>query len=200
MKARHLRSSTFVKIAALISLTLCIAITGLWARSFFVCDTWIALRHHTRAIYGITSYRGGICLGGQWRIFDPAEPQDRWQYQHQTGPLPQAYPTTERFLGIAGHERFGFGWEYAGHFHFVTSAGFGKAVGIIIPHPAVLAFLLLPTLISLSRWRQSSLRRYRRMNGLCTRCGYDLRACPDRCPECGHVPGMSLGKAMTSRV
>ena len=55
--------------------------------------------------------------------------------------------------------------------------GYGSAVSLT-------TLTLLP-----SAWLILSSRGRKRLeDGLCTICGYDLRATPDRCPECGTVP------------
>ena len=45
--------------------------------------------------------------------------------------------------------------------------------------------LIVTTVLGLLWWRRA--RRVKRLSGHCLSCGYDLRASPDRCPECGTI-------------
>jgi len=54
--------------------------------------------------------------------------------------------------------------------------------GVSFPCYALAVLLLIISMQFLKRWWVASQRRAR---FLCRQCGYDLRASPDRCPECG---------------
>jgi hypothetical protein len=54
--------------------------------------------------------------------------------------------------------------------------------GLFLPGWSVLA---LAGLLPIGRFARCVLQRRVNASGLCPACGYDLRATPDRCPECG---------------
>jgi hypothetical protein len=60
-----------------------------------------------------------------------------------------------------------------------------KYVALAVPYWAVMAIFIVLTL-----WLNAKRPRFewRRKIGFCSSCGYDLRATPDRCPECGTIP------------
>src|SRR6476660_2193830 len=82
---------------------------------------------------------------------------------------------------MRGWDRFGVSLETA---HDATMSA--RRVGI----PWWFLMLVCGALPALWLTRRARIARThrRRMAGLCSRCGYDLRATPDRCPECGTVP------------
>jgi predicted amidophosphoribosyltransferase len=58
----------------------------------------------------------------------------------------------------------------------------------------ILLFALLPLVAGVRLARRR--RRARRLAaGCCIACGYDLRASPERCPECGRAADAPVGAA-----
>ena len=86
-------------------------------------------------------------------------------------------------VNVTGDHPSEFRWRLLGfqfaHFNLGTNPGLWR---VAVPH----WFLFLATSVLPAMWIRNRLRRP--SPGICTRCGYDLRATPDRCPECGTVP------------
>ena len=56
------------------------------------------------------------------------------------------------------------------------------------PSPGAFATKPVDALVAAAVTRSHARRRWRARHGLCPHCGYDLRATPNRCPECGATP------------
>ena len=143
-----------------VSLLLCVLACTLWVRSYWRSDT---LLFHARGgtVYGVGSNRGSLVAG--WATELKTDQGRRWRDQR----------------GPAGDEP-----------HYGLWLGFGlRRSGperlLFLPHAlAVVASAASAGTLWVRHRRQ--VRRDRL--GLCPACGYDLRATPDRCPECGAVP------------
>ena len=88
------------------------------------------------------------------------------------------YDNGVRQLTPLGHS------EYAGFEYGTYSSGWNVWVPWWLP---TLLFLIAPTLWAYRTWRGAK----QGTAGTCPACGYDLRATPELCPECGHVTGVT---------
>jgi hypothetical protein len=158
---------TFCSAAALL---LCVAVFGLWVRSYWAQDEFVKVRPGRNVV--LASSRGQIGLGialwrqtrgGSYSMFSIYSPKD-----------------LAKQFGMRGSR------EFAGF--MLTRTPPDKRLGmrhynVILPHWFVAgAALVLPSLLWIRAWW---VPRRRRVRGLCEKCGYDLRASPERCPECG---------------
>jgi hypothetical protein len=162
------------------SLVLCVAVCVLWVRSYWAV-TYVERGFDYGNVY-FFDVRGRASLAVVDGRAGRAPNTTSWDFRGEIVPLDQSY-----MAGDVSVLRL-FGFEYRS---FVAApspmnTAFGWAGGgyrVIVPN-WFLAYIT--ALLPIMRF----LRRRRRLPGLCPRCGYDLRASPERCPECGALrPG-----------
>ena len=178
MRRKPLRMSRrrLVLLGALTSLFLSTAIALSWVRSFRG-DRW---EQRSR----ITFHRGPADDG---TFLELSSWRGSVQLKYVHGPRFRRDKPGDRFGGVADlwgarlttRGRLGFAWHRDRP---------GPRALLRIPHWALVIGSLLPTGGILLRWRRNWLMGSRVAAGLCASCGYDTRASPDRCPECGTVP------------
>jgi hypothetical protein len=87
-------------------------------------------------------------------------------------------------------------WDVRGHgLHFL---GFGYSNSILAPgggFKVVVPYWFVALLFATVFAGSVVVRRRGRPVGTCSSCGYDLRATPNRCPECGAKPLPAKGAA-----
>lgn len=173
------------------SLLLCMATLVLWVRSYYRYDTWywtvespievparlISLARGRAMVTEFADQRGSWPGAPDWTPVGSHESANSATGDMSLFGLAESKPA---------QQWCGFAWigDMTLAIHGTIRIRF-----LIVPlwFPAAL-FGMTPAL-----WIIRAARRRRGgkpgSTGLCSRCGYDLRASPDRCPECGAVPG-----------
>jgi hypothetical protein len=175
-----------------LSLLLCVAVVVLWVRSYSANDGWVDARR------GYVSF-GRLGHGKLMVMTVDREPGVHgferlqwaaWVDWEQRPTAPGAFTSSHT---LAANWVPGFR-AYTGTQDYVVRAGnadleqrFSVAER---PFRLVVVSYWIPFLLTLLPLTPFILRRIRRLiprrvPGLCARCGYDLRATPGRCPECG---------------
>jgi hypothetical protein len=175
-----------------LSLLLCLSAAGLWARSYFRGD---------RVLWASVDDSPGQITYRHWQ-FTSLCGQLHWEGDTLVVTDPTKLPAVR--ANLAGvrpvsyqDERAGFAVGYDRSFLNSLAFHIGGTYSTPIPPTdrRTISFAAVPlwapalagaALPAVRLWRRRRAERRRRAaNRLCVRCGYDLRASPERCPECG---------------
>jgi hypothetical protein len=104
----------------------------------------------------------------------------RWSYHA----IAAAIPIHQNVAGEI-HGPGGYGWH---HWEHRDAAVTGLVDGVIVPYWLLSLLFALAPVWWANAWRHRRREVQRQRKGLCPACGYDLRASPERCPECGALP------------
>jgi hypothetical protein len=189
-----------LNILTVLSLVLCVAVCVLWVRSYFVADSrghlWVVTEVQT---FDARQWYVGETCGVLWLRTGHM----RWMQGSRidadiTDELYTLYRQMEEERHVEPYDYFSSGDQSWVHRRGVSCSlvrpsppTTGYWLSFSVPHWLVAALLAAPSV----RWLYAAARRKRAGTGsLCLRCGYDLRATPERCPECGTEPTPPLAR------
>jgi hypothetical protein len=170
-----------------LSLVLCVATVLLWVRSYWVGEMFRlgVSRNGADVVFWrlkIVTGRGGIQAWFGRGTTNYSNPTMLGNLRHF--PMPLRYPF-DAYINPPPRTLIGFQ-------AFHSSSQSERYFGVTAPMWFWLAVFLPPPLLAIRANRRE--RRARRL-GHCDQCGYDLRATPDRCPECGSLPAKPNSKS-----
>ena len=172
-----------------LSLLLCLAMAALWARGYHAVDGVLVARESGAVEHGARHDLRAISGRGVVALMCEAESWDtRGMSRHRR---PARLPRFAYFRMDPGNLTVvrSTPWQRAGFNYLDSTIGTAptwsrRTRGVRVPHWLLLAACgLAPAVWTVRRLRAGG----RAAAGLCRRCGYDLRATPGRCPECGTI-------------
>ena len=177
---RHL-----LNVLTVLSLLVAVAAAGLWVRARWRMDR-LSRRTEQRQ-WLLVNRPIGFCLSVH--THDVPQPPEPWQWETaEVAAKEQA--ALRAYRSWAGFRWGAFRSGGTRPIAYIDGNGVSRVTVpalsrfVLVPHWFPVAALLVPPLLAAI----ASMRRRRRdRRGLCARCGYDLRATPDRCPECGRA-------------
>jgi len=162
-----------------LSLVLLVATAVMWVRSYWISDSWEWVSHYRTRFIAISGGRVLLQVNHGASAAQEFMAVDHYSY------VKQANETA----GVGRPWRYGGFWiENLSFAPSAARSAWLPYTDYVVPlYAVVLVSLILPGMAV----RRVLRERKRKRVGLCPTCGYDLRASPQRCPECGAIASAS---------
>ena len=194
----------------LLSLPVCAAAAYLWVRGYFTVDVIDSTRRRsasgvvTHTVHRLSSGRGVVVVSSARNTINYSQPPGRpglrlpdYDTRHRSHV--RLRPDQFRLVRQTWWQKLGFHADR----HAAVTAGYGQTMKSVRSWRFRVPYWLIVVVTGVvPAWYFRRLgvvrQRFRASRGLCGRCGYDLRASRERCPECGkrmttHAAGATVG-------